>query len=90
MGRDVAVGSPPQAVPFEDVVRRHAAYVWNVARGVLRDVALAEDACQEAFLALLGRREPFAADAALREWLGRVAHNSALKRLRSRGRRRRR
>ena len=90
MGPDVAIQSPPTTIPYADVVRRHAPYVFNVARGILREPSLAEDASQEAFVALLRHTGAFPNEAALRGWLGRVACNAALKVLRSKTRRRRR
>lgn len=87
MVHEVILQTPPATLPYRAVVERYAPYVWHVARGVLRDPALAEDAVQEAFVALLARTEPFAAEPVLRTWLGRVACNAALKTVRSRSRR---
>ncbi|MHC5037283.1 MAG: sigma-70 family RNA polymerase sigma factor [Planctomycetota bacterium] len=72
---------------FEEIVRRRAGFVFNIALGVLQDRGLAEDATQDAFLALLQSPGAFKGTGSFRAWLGRVAHNRALDILRSRKRR---
>jgi len=69
--------------------------ILSVARDVLRDDALAEDACQETFLAVRDHAVKFAApsnhkDEAARAWVLRVAFHVSLHLLRSRRRARKR
>ena len=71
---------------FAEVFRRHYPRLVGLARRVLRDAGEAEDAAQEALLAL--RTHPVAGrgDDDVAAWLSRVVTNGALNRLRSRRR----
>ena len=71
---------------FADVFRRHYARLVGLARRVLGDADEAEDAAQEALLAL--RSDPVAqrGDDEVALWLSRVVTNASLNRLRSRRR----
>ncbi len=64
--------SDPRTDPADLV--SHAAYLRSLARGILSDDALAEDAVQEAFIQAL-RRPP---GHGLGAWLARVTRNAAL------------
>jgi RNA polymerase sigma-70 factor (ECF subfamily) len=67
---------------YAAIIRRHNRRLFRIARSILRNDAEAEDALQEAYVQAflnLGRlREP----ARLSPWLGRIAANEALMRLR--------
>ena len=67
---------------------RHADFVRQLARAILRDEAAADDVMQETWMAAI-ERPPAKADS-LRSWLGSVARRFALRRLRSEERRWRR
>ena len=71
---------------FAEVFRRHYPRLVGLARNVLGDADEAQDAAQEALLAL--RRDPVAAkgDDEIAAWLGRVVVNGSLNRLRGRRR----
>jgi RNA polymerase sigma-70 factor, ECF subfamily len=71
---------------FSDVFRRHYPTLVRLARRVLGDIDEAEDAAQEALLAL--RTDPVAerGDDDIAAWLSRVVTNGSLNRLRSRRR----
>lgn len=71
-------------------VHDHHAFVYAVARSVLRQEADAEDVAQEAFLRMLRTGPGPAVPRDLRLWLARVALNLARDRLRSDSRRHRR
>ena len=71
---------------FAEVFRRHYPRLVGLSRRVLGDVDEAEDAAQEAMLAL--RTDPVAgrSDEDVAAWLSRVVTNGSLNRLRSRRR----
>lgn len=77
------------ATAFATLYDRHARVVYGIARRVLRDDALAEDAVQEAFLAAwrgAGSYDPRAA--AVRTWLVMLVHRRAVDMVRRQERRR--
>jgi len=78
--------SAPALPPAE--LFQHAEFLKRLARGLLRDEHLAEDAVQDAFVAALER--PPRAEGALAGWLARVARHLALNRRTSEDRRARR
>jgi RNA polymerase sigma-70 factor (ECF subfamily) len=68
---------------------RHAPLVFGLARRVLRDPALAEDAVQETFLAVWRSASAFSAERASgRAWILMLAHRRAIDLVRSAERRR--
>ena len=71
---------------FAEVFRRHYPRLVGLARRILDDADEAQDAAQDALLAL--RTDPVAAEAdeAVAAWLSRVVTNRSLNRLRSRRR----
>ena len=71
---------------FEELVVRYEAKVRQVANGVLRDPALAEDIAQETFLTAYRKAGSFRGDGSVRSWLMRIAVRRALDELRKRGR----
>jgi RNA polymerase sigma-70 factor (ECF subfamily) len=72
---------------FEELVRTHAGRMLAVARRLLRSDDDAQDALQEAFLAVYKAIGHFNQESRLGTWLHRIVVNAALMKLRSRGRR---
>lgn len=62
---------------FGELVRRHQSGVVNVVYHMCGDAALAEDAAQEAFLKAWLRIDSYRPVSAFRNWLYRIAVNSA-------------
>ena len=75
------IGSADQAA-FELVMRRHNGTLFRIARAILKDDAEAEDAVQDAYLDAYRHIGDFRGEARLGTWLGRIAVNHALMRLR--------
>ncbi len=63
---------------FGELVSRHQAAVYRVARGILRDPAEAEDATQETFVKAWENLSRFRGESGLFTWLYRIAVNAAL------------
>ena len=80
----LATGRDPEA--WEALLLVHGGDILHVARHVLRDEALAEDAMQEALLLIRDRADQFKGsdDAAARAWILRIACTAALQMLRKR------
>jgi RNA polymerase sigma-70 factor (ECF subfamily) len=78
--------TPPSDARFAEVFRAHYPRLVGLARRVLGDVDEAEDAAQEALLAL--RTDPVAGrrDDEIAAWLSRVVTNGSLNRVRRRRR----
>jgi RNA polymerase sigma-70 factor (ECF subfamily) len=70
---------------LEELMERHSARAYRVAFGITRNSADAEEAVQDAFLALYQKADAFEGRAALSTWLYRVVTNAAL--MKRRGRR---
>ncbi|MCP4537556.1 MAG: sigma-70 family RNA polymerase sigma factor [Chloroflexi bacterium] len=66
---------------FEQLVRKHQRYVFNVAYRVLGDYAEAEDMTQEAFVRAWRGLPGFRGQAQFTTWLYRIVHNLCLNRL---------
>jgi RNA polymerase sigma-70 factor (ECF subfamily) len=66
---------------FEQLVRRHQRYVFNVAYRVLDDAFEAEDVTQEAFVRAWRGLTGFREQARFTTWLYRITHNLCLNRL---------
>jgi RNA polymerase sigma-70 factor (ECF subfamily) len=62
---------------FEQIVARHAAAVFRLAKALTGDAAAAEDAMQQTFLSAYQRASTFRADASVRIWLLTIARNAA-------------
>lgn len=69
---------------FEQVVRELGGRMLAVARRILRDETEAEEAVQEAFIALHRKASEFREESKLSTWLHRVVVNAALMRIRKR------
>jgi RNA polymerase sigma-70 factor (ECF subfamily) len=67
---------------FEQLMRRHNARLYRVARAILRDDRDAEDALQDAYLDAYCHIGEFRGGARLATWLTRIVVNRALMRLR--------
>ncbi len=63
---------------FGELVSRHQAAVYRVARGILRDPAEAEDATQETFVKAWENLSRFRGESGFFTWLYRIAVNAAL------------
>jgi RNA polymerase sigma-70 factor (ECF subfamily) len=66
---------------FEQLVRRHQRYAFNVAYRVLGNRAEAEDVTQEAFVRAWRGLSSFRGEAQFTTWLYRIVHNRCLNRL---------
>ena len=71
---------------FEEIVARFLAPALAVARQILTDRALAEDAVQEAFLRLVRRREQYVAPKPFSSWFYAILRNVCRDMLRRRAR----
>jgi RNA polymerase sigma factor (sigma-70 family) len=69
---------------FVEIVARHQAMVCGIAFGILGDFAASEDAGQEALLTAWRKFDELREPERLRQWLGRIARNTALGHLRQR------
>ena len=70
---------------LEQLVRAHWAPTYRVVMALVRDHALAEDVTQEALLKAWKALPNFRGDSSLRNWILRIAHNTAISTLRRRG-----
>lgn len=76
-----------QAVPgFDEAFTLHHRAVFRAAYALVRDAGLAEDVTQEVFLKLYQHIGSLRDEEHVRPWLLRVASNTALNTIRSRGR----
>ncbi|MBN1815139.1 MAG: sigma-70 family RNA polymerase sigma factor [Anaerolineae bacterium] len=66
---------------FEQLVRKHQRYAFNVAYRVLQDTTEAEDVTQEAFVRAWRGLPGFRGQAQFTTWLYRIVHNLCLNRL---------
>lgn len=71
---------------FCTLVERYERRVYGICLRILANVEDAQDAAQDAFVALLRRAASFAGQAAFSTWIYRVAVNSAIDQARRRGR----
>lgn len=71
---------------FELIMRRYNQRLYRLVRGILRNNAEAEDAVQETYLRVYEKLADFAGPDGFASWIGRIAINEALGRLRKRGR----
>ena len=66
------------ATAFELIVRRHAGDLFRLARSVLADDQLAEEAVQDSFVKAHRNLTTFRGDASLRTWLSSICYRTAL------------
>jgi RNA polymerase sigma factor (sigma-70 family) len=75
---------------FEELVRRHAGWIYRVAQRQLRNAALAEDATQAVFLVLVRKAGSLPASTPFAAWLHRVTILTTKEIARKEGRRKQR
>ena len=71
-----------QPLSFEEVIEDHGRRLYGLAYGMLKNVADAEDALQDAFLSAHRNWGSFRGDAAPGTWLHRIVVNACLMKLR--------
>jgi RNA polymerase sigma-70 factor (ECF subfamily) len=74
------------AAAFELIMRRYNQRLYRLTRGILRNGAEAEDAVQETYLRVYEKLGDFVGPVGFASWIGKIAINEALGRLRRRGR----
>ena len=67
---------------FDQIVERHASFVYNVAFRMMGNPQDAEDVAQEAFISAFRAYERFRGESKVTTWLYRITVNAALMRLR--------
>lgn len=67
-----------------ELIDEHAAAVYHLAFGILRDTGLAEDVVQETMVKAWRSLGEFRGDSSTRTWVLRIAHNTAIDVLRRR------
>lgn len=80
----VARAGGGDAVAFEVLVRRHADDLWRLARSIVRDDHLAEEAVQDTFLKAHRALQTFRAEAAVKTWLSSICYRTCVDALRTR------
>lgn len=91
-GADDDLADAPKPAPFassanitmEELIHEHADAVYRVALSVTRDPVLAEDASQDALIKAWQALPSFRGESPLRNWILRIAHNTAISLLRKR------
>src|SRR5262245_9149101 len=78
----VAMALAHDVTGFHAIMRRYNRRLFRIARGILRDDALAEDALQDAYLKAFRHLGDFEGVSAFSTWLTRIVMNEALGRLR--------
>ncbi len=85
-GADTEQSEPEskQASPelLEELIREHSAAVYRVAIFIVRDNALAEDVVQDTMIRVWQNYGSFRGDSPIRGWILRIAHNTAVSKLR--------
>jgi RNA polymerase sigma-70 factor (ECF subfamily) len=74
------------AAAFELIIRRYNQRLYRLTRGILRNATEAEDAVQDTYLRAYERLADFIGPHGFASWIGRIAINEALGRVRKRGR----
>ena len=72
------------AVAFEVLVRRHADGLWRLARSMVRDDHLAEEAVQDTFVKAHRSLRSYRGEAAVKTWLSSICYRTCLDALRLR------
>jgi RNA polymerase sigma-70 factor (ECF subfamily) len=80
-------GRSGEEVALSALAKRHHAAAYRVALGFVREVDLAQDVVQDAFMKAFRALDGFRADASFRTWLLTITANEAKGALRKRGRR---
>jgi RNA polymerase sigma-70 factor (ECF subfamily) len=84
-GKDESVDFRLEIADFGAFYERTYALAYRTSLGIVRDVALAADVTQEAYVAAYRHRDRFRGDAPSAAWLHRIVVNEALAALRRRG-----
>ncbi len=74
----VSTESKTGALSFEEVVEKHADFVYNVALRMTGDPTEAQDVMQEAFISAYRAFPKFRGESAITTWLYRITVNAAL------------
>jgi RNA polymerase sigma-70 factor (ECF subfamily) len=74
------------AAAFELIMRRYNQRLYRLSRGILRNATEAEDAVQETYLRAYEKLGDFIGPNGFASWIGRIAINEALGRVRKSGR----
>lgn len=82
----IAAAAAGDVRAFEDLVRRYQTEVLRLCLHVVRDMSVAEDATQEAFVRAFRFLRRYRGDAKFSTWLFSIARNCALDELRKKGR----
>src|SRR3569623_549041 len=69
-------------VAIRSIMQANNRRLYRLARGILRNDSEAEDVVQEAYVRAFTHLEQFRGESSLATWLGRIAMNEALGRLR--------
>src|SRR3954463_1642697 len=69
---------------FRLIMQRNNRRLYRIARGILRNDSEAEDVVQETYYRAFVHLDEFRGESSLATWLGRIACNEALGRLRQR------
>lgn len=83
---EAAGAAAARSLSFDEAFTLHHRAVYRAAYALVRDAGLAEDVTQEVFLKLYQHIGSLRDEAHVRPWLLRVASNTALNTIRSRGR----
>jgi RNA polymerase sigma-70 factor (ECF subfamily) len=67
---------------FELLVRRHADGLWRLARSVVRDDHIAEEAVQDTFVKAHRGLATYRREASVKTWLSRICYRAAIDRVR--------
>ena len=80
----VEEAAPAQASDelLAELVEEHSAAAYRVAQFIVRDAALAEDVVQDTMIRVWQNYGSFRGDSPIRGWILRIAHNTAVSRLR--------
>lgn len=78
----VAMALARDPAGFRAIMRRYNRRLFRIARGILRDDAMAEEALQDAYLKAFRHLGDFQGTSAFSTWLTRIVMNEALGRLR--------
>ena len=84
MQSETSPGETGHAPDLETLVRDHWAPAYRVVVAIVRDHALAEDITQETLLKAWKALPSFRGESSLRNWILRIAHNTALSTIRRR------
>lgn len=79
---DHAEDCPQEALPFEEIFRRHQSMVFSLIYRILGDREEALDVSQEVFFAVYRKLDRFRGESSIKTWIYRIAINRASNRCR--------